>query len=190
MPTPQSENHRRVAEKFSAVVHGVNSSWDGATPVPEWRARDIVGHLVEWFPALLATGSDIRLPDVPSIDDDPVAAWDAHCSNLQALLDDPATTDLVLRNPHFGEVSVPDAVDQFYTPDVFMHTWDLAKATGQDVTLDADTCEAMLDGMKNYEDAMRRSAQYGPRVEVPADSSPQDRLVAFIGRDPAWRRPE
>ena len=32
------------------------------------------------------------------------------------------------------------AVDRFYTTDVFMHTWDLARATGQDDTLDPTLC--------------------------------------------------
>lgn len=65
-----------------------------------------------------------------------------------------------------------------------MHTWDLARATGQDETLDAELCASMLEGMESFEDAMRSSGQYGPRVEVPADADPQTRLLAFIGRDP------
>jgi uncharacterized protein (TIGR03086 family) len=116
-----------------------------------------------------------------------VGAWEAHCAAVQAVLDDPATSTKVLTNPHLGEVPLPDAIDRFYTPDVFMHTWDLARATGQDDTLDADTCAAMLEGMMGFEDAMRSSGQYGPRVNVPDDASVQDRLIAFIGRDPNWR---
>ena len=39
------------------------------------------------------------------------------------------------------------AVDNFYTADVFMHSWDLAQASGQDLALDEDQCAAMLAGM-------------------------------------------
>jgi uncharacterized protein (TIGR03086 family) len=187
MPTPQADNHRRIAGRFSACVHGVGSRWDDPTPVAEWTVRDIVRHLVEWFPAFLASGSDVRLPVVPSVDDDPVGAWEAHRAAVQAVLDDPATSAKVLTNPHLGEVPLPDAIDRFYTADVFMHTWDLARATGQDDTLDADTCAAMLEGMAGFEDAMRGSGQYGRRVEVPDDAPVQDRLIAFIGRNPDWR---
>src|SRR4029453_8223554 len=101
--------------------------------------------------------------------------------------DDPATADLVLRNPHIGEVPLDRAIDQFYTADVFMHTWDLARATGQDDRLDADFCAVLLAGMEPIESVMRSSGQYGARVPVPDDAGPQDRLLGFIGRDPHWR---
>ena len=44
----------------------------------------------------------------------------------------------------------------------------------------------MLSGMERVEDAMRGSGQYGPAVPVPDDADAQTRLIAFIGRDPAW----
>ena len=70
-----------------------------------------------------------------------------------------------------------------------MHTWDLARATGQDDTLDPERCAVMLAGMEPIEDAMRGSGQYGPRVEVPADADAQTRMLGFIGRDPVWEPP-
>jgi uncharacterized protein (TIGR03086 family) len=115
-----------------------------------------------------------------------VAAWHVHAAAVQELLDDPAYAGRMLSNPHLGDVPLPDAVDRFYTADVFMHTWDLARATGQDETLDAETCAAMLAGMEPIEDAMRSSGQYGPRVDVPPDADAQTRMLGFIGRDPNW----
>jgi len=112
-----------------------------------------------------------------------------HREAVQALLDDPATQDRVLANPHTGELPLDRAVDQFYTADVFMHTWDLAKATGQDDGLDADLCGQLLAGMEQFEEAMRSSGQYGARVEVPEDAGPQARMLGFIGRDPYWSPP-
>jgi len=38
--------------------------------------------------------------------------------------------------------------------------------------------------MEAYDEVLRSSGQYGPRVEVPVDSDPQTMLLAFIGRDP------
>ncbi|MDQ3312282.1 MAG: TIGR03086 family protein, partial [Actinomycetota bacterium] len=71
-----------------------------------------------------------------------------------------------------------------YTADVFMHTWDLARATGQDETLDPDRCDEILAGMEPMDEVLRSSGQYGPKVDVPADADVQTRLLAFIGRDP------
>jgi uncharacterized protein (TIGR03086 family) len=145
-------------------------------------ARDVVRHLVEWFPGFLEAGSGVRLPAGPSVDDDPVAAWSAQHDAVQAVLDDPATAGKVLSNRHIGDVPLDQAIDNFYTSDVFMHSWDLARATGQDETLDPDKCAELLAGMEPYEEAMRSSGQYGPRVEVPEDADVQTRMLAFIGR--------
>ena len=41
--------------------------------------------------------------------------------------------------------------------------------------------------MQPIDELLRTSGHYGPRVPVPDDAPAQDRLAAFIGRDPAWR---
>jgi uncharacterized protein (TIGR03086 family) len=105
---------------------------------------------------------------------------------VQALLDDPATPDMALSNPHIGDVPLDQAIDRFYTGDVFLHTWDLARATGQDASLDPQRCAVILAGMEPLDEVLRQSGQYGPRVPVPDDADVQTKLVAFIGRDPAW----
>ena len=71
-----------------------------------------------------------------------------------------------------------------------MHSWDLARATGQSVDLDEDFAAALLGGMRRMEDVLRTSGQYGPPVPVPDDAPVVDRLMGFIGRDPAWRPAE
>ena len=169
--------------------HVPADGWDAPSPVPEWQARDVVRHLVEWFPAFLAGGAGVELTPGPSCDDDPAAAWRHLYDQVVALLEDPTTADKVLSNPHIGEVPLPQAIAQFFTNDVFQHTWDLARATGQDATLDPDRCAMMLAGSEPYEDAMRGSGQYGPRVEVPDDADAQAKLLGFIGRDPNWQPP-
>jgi len=180
-----AERHRQVAGLFTERVSGTRS-WDAPSPVPGWAARDVVRHLTEWFPAFLASGAGIDLPRGPSVDENPVAAWQVHCDGVQAVLDDPATADRELANPHIGRLPLATAIDQFYTADVFMHTWDLARATGQDDRLDPGFCAQLLGGMEQMEQVMRASGQYGPRVEVPGDADTQTRMLGFIGRDPFW----
>jgi uncharacterized protein (TIGR03086 family) len=180
-----AEEHRAVAGVFTERVHGVPAeAWDNASPCEGWRARDVVRHLVEWFPAFLAHGAGVTLPHGPSVDEDPVAAWLVHSDGVQALLDDPATPTRVLEDRHVGALPLDRAVDAFYTGDVFLHTWDLARATGQDERLDPGRCTRMLEQMLPTDDALRASGHYGPRVEVPDDADVQTRLLAFIGRTP------
>lgn len=181
-----ADEYREIAGRFTALVEAVpdDATWNRRSPVPDWTARDVVGHLVEWFPGFLTGGTGIALPQCPGVDDDPVAAWRTLSDGVQALLDDPASAATTLRNPHIGEVPLPEAISRFFTADVFMHTWDLARATGQDETLDPQRCAAMLEGMLPLDDLLRSSGQYGPRVEVADDADAQTRLLAFIGRDP------
>ena len=180
-----AENHRRHAATFTDRVEGVpRDGWDSPAPVEGWVARDVVRHLVGWFPGFLESGSGIRLPAGPSVDENPAGAWAVHRDAVQALLDDPATAGRVFSDPHVGELPLPEAVDRFYTVDVFMHTWDLARATGQDETLDPETCRRLYEGMRPMDELLRSSGQYGPRVPVPDDADPQTKLLAFIGRRP------
>lgn len=180
-----SERHRTIAADFTAAVAQV-PDWDAPTPVAQWRARDVVGHLVGWLPGFLE-GGGVSLPAVPAADDGPAAAWAAHAAAVQALLDDPTTAERSFDRPHVPAQPLGQAIDSFYTADVFMHTWDLARAAGASVALDPELCSQLVEGMAEIEDLMRGSGHYGPAVPVPADADPQNRLVAFIGRDPAWQ---
>ncbi|MEU4564240.1 TIGR03086 family metal-binding protein [Actinoplanes sp. NPDC023936] len=178
-----ADRHRRIAGEFTARVQGVKD-WHSPAPVDGWTARDVVRHLVEWLPGFL--GSSATLPPARSVDEDPAGAWQAHADGVQALLDDPAAAGRTFTNPHIGEMPLASAIDRFYTSDVFMHTWDLARATGQHDRLDPGFSALLLGGMEPMEQIIRSSGQYGPRVPVPDDADAQTRLLGFIGRDPNW----
>jgi uncharacterized protein (TIGR03086 family) len=188
LPEQPAERHREIAGAFTERVLAARD-WDAPAPVAGWAARDVVRHLVDWLPAFLADGAGLALPRGASVDDDPVDAWRVHAEGVQALLDDPETANAVFAHPKVGEWPLGVAIDRFYTTDVFFHTWDLARATGQDDRLDPDACAELLAGMEPIEELLRSSGQYGPRVLVPDDAGAQARLIGFIGRDPAWRPP-
>ncbi len=96
-----AERHRQVGGLFTDRVRGTRF-WDAPSPVAGWGARDIVRHLTQWLPGFLSAGAAVELPSGPPVDDDPVAAWQIHCAAVQAVLDDPATADRALANPHIG----------------------------------------------------------------------------------------
>jgi uncharacterized protein (TIGR03086 family) len=177
-----AEEHRSIAARFAAIADKASpGDWDSPSPVPEWSARDVVGHLVEWLPGFLGR-------DLPTVDlADPAAAWRARAEEIQRLIEE--SGDELMQNRHVGELRLADAIDRFYTSDVFMHSWDLARALGQEPDLDEARSAELLAGMEQMEEVLRSSGQYGAPVEVPAGASVQDRLMAFIGRDPSWRRP-
>ena len=184
IPTEPAAEHRSIAGTFAERVRAVSpQTWDDQAPVPGWTARDVVRHLLDWFPGFLAAGADIDLPPGPSADDDPVAAWEHHARAVQQVLDEEAPGSR-FAHPRLPEMPLGQAISRFYTNDVFMHTWDLARATGQDERLDEDRCRELYEGMLPLDDVLRQSGQYGPKVPVSDDAGWQTRLLAFIGRTP------
>jgi uncharacterized protein (TIGR03086 family) len=181
--TTAAMDHRVTAAHFTELVRGT-TDWSAPAPVPDWAARDVVRHLIEWLTGFVHSGAGVTLTPGPPVDTDPVGAWAVHVASVQALLDDPDSAAVMFTNPHTGSMPLPDAIATFYTSDVFLHSWDLARATGQDERLDPDRCAAMLAAMLPMDELLRTSGQYGPRVDVPDDADPQTKLLAFIGRDP------
>lgn len=182
--TGPAQRHAQDAARFTELTESASAGdWTRPSPVAEWTALDVVRHLVEW-PRGFLRGAGIELPAL-TVDADPAGAWKQHVADIQAILDDPAGR--VLSNPHTGDRPVDEAIDQFYTNDVWMHSWDLAKALGREPDLGEERCAATLAGMKPMESLLRDSGQFGPAVLVADEAPAQDRLMGFLGRDPAWR---
>jgi uncharacterized protein (TIGR03086 family) len=158
-------------------------AWENPAPCEGWVARDVVRHLVEWLPGFFFTTWDVEAPSIPSVDDDPAAAWAAVDGAIQAGLDNPTIADAERDTP-LGPATFVATIDQICTDDVLVHTWDLARATGLDETLDPDEVHRYVSGMEQWDNVMRQSEHYGSRVEVPEDADEQTRLIAFTGRQP------
>ncbi|MFC7464642.1 TIGR03086 family metal-binding protein [Brachybacterium sp. GCM10030252] len=183
---PPDAKYRAISDRFTETVGGVKD-WDAPTPVAEWRARDVVDHLVTWLPAMIHGGSDVRFSAGPSADDDPVGAWNHLDRQVRELFEDPAAAQHLHSNPHTGQDRpVPDVVDSVFTGDVFFHTWDLARSSGQDDALDPDMVHEALAGMSAMEEMLRSSGQFGQQQPVPQEATEQEKLFAFLGRDPRW----
>src|SRR6476469_1624608 len=179
-----ADRFRDVAGTFTETAQRVpDDAWDNPAPCEGWVARDVVGHMVEWMPSFL-DDAPIDFPDGPNVADDPVGAWVALRDALQAALDDRAVATRTFTHPHVGTHTIEDAVGVFFLGDILVHTWDLARAAGLEVTLDPDEVHALLTGLETMEEVLRASGQYGPRVEVPAAADEQTRLIAFTGRHP------
>jgi uncharacterized protein (TIGR03086 family) len=184
-----ADRYRVVARGFTERATAVPpAAWDQPSPCEGWVARDIVRHLVEWLPAFLRAGASIDLPGGPPVDDDPIAAWIAMSDGVQAVLDDPATSRREFAHEQAGRHAVDAAIEQFFLPDVLVHTWDLARAAGLDETLERAEVHRLVAGFDvidpALDSAMRASGQFGARVAVAHDADEQTRLLAFMGRRP------
>jgi uncharacterized protein (TIGR03086 family) len=179
-----SERYTKVAAQFTERVTAVpEGAWDNPAPCDGWVARDVVRHLVNWVPGFFSSYAALELPTGPSVDQDPVAAWNALDDALRAAFDDReiATREFEMRGASY---TIEQAINTFCTNDIVLHTWDLARATGLDETLDADEVHALFVSMEPLDEMLRQSGEYGPRVAVPEDADEQTKLIAFVGRQP------
>ncbi len=184
MTSDVARRYDTVAATFTARAREVPAAaWGNPAPCEGWVARDVVRHLVEWVPAFFSGYAGVDLAPGPSVDDDPVGAWESLDRGLRGLLDDPAVAGRPTSSPG-GEATVEEAVDRFVTGDLLVHTWDLARAAGLDETLDADEVRRGLESMAGIGDVLVASGHYQPATAVADDADEQTRLIALTGRTP------
>lgn len=179
-------NHwRTLAGTFTERTRGVpDGAWDNPSPCDGWVARDIVRHLVEWVPPFLKAGADISIEGIPPVDADPAGAWAHLDDRIRSILDADDVSEQDFDHPQAGQHPLDVAIDRFILGDVFIHTWDLSRSTGQDETLDPDMVDNMLEGLAALGDALQQSGQYGPQQTVPETADNQTKLLALTGRQP------
>lgn len=174
---------RDIVGRFEAVAAGFTAEvlrvtdWDAATPCAGWAASDIVNHILTWYPTNLRN-ADI---DLEVTGDTPAARWFSFVAAVRTLLTDDRATATFHSGPDEGR-TVTQATNGFLLPDIFMHTWDLARSQGRDVVLDADYAARNLAGLQSMGEALQETGQFGPPVTPPADATPGEQLMAYVGR--------
>jgi len=183
------DHHRRAIEHLGELVRATPpGAWYRPTPCDDWNVRDLVGHVVGenlWAPSLLegTTIDDVgdRF-DGDVVGDDPVGAWDRSSGGALAAA---AATDLdTTVHLSFGDFPAAEYLWQL-TVDAVVHGWDLARATGQDETIDPEVAAACLSWFGPNEDAYRHAGAIGPAVAVAEGGDAASELVARFGRDPS-----
>jgi cystathionine beta-synthase len=185
-----AQRYRRRADAFQSTAAAVPSDrWSAPSPCADWDARGVLGHIVDMHAAMLAPLGRSLSP-APSLEEDPVAAFISARADVEALLDDPATSSREIGSP-MGPTTVERHVDEVASADMIVHRWDLARAAGLDDTIDPAEVDAMLPTAESMPEVMRTPGAFGPDivvfgplVELPPDASKQDRLLGLLGRDP------
>jgi uncharacterized protein (TIGR03086 family) len=192
-----ADRYRRRADAFEVKVVSVRpDQWSDPSPCEKWTARDVVRHIIDMHGVILRPFGRSLSP-APSVDDDPVGAFRAARADVEAILDDPSLAAQECDTPT-GRMTAEQHIDQVVSDDLPLHGWDLARATSQDDTMDPEDVERAWSAMRALPDDLLAKFRtpgafgpgvevFGPEVEAGAGASPQDRLLAFIGRDPRWR---
>jgi uncharacterized protein (TIGR03086 family) len=149
------------------------------TPCPAFDVSQLVDHVIGWSASFAARLSGHDLDGDPN-------AWHAGPDPRSDLHDLGATIVARYRAGGPATEKLPIAV---LLMDYQVHGWDLAVATGQEVAYPAHATERALEAGRVMMKPEYRGADtgFGPEVDPPAGSTILEDLVAFLGRDPAWR---
>jgi len=183
--------------QLRALLLGVDDDeLTGATPCPGWTVAALLDHLMGLSYAF--TQAARKRTDVPGADGPPPQPSAEHLSRhwrfrLPVLLEDLATA---WKDPaawtgtaQAGGVTMPATVlGTVVMNELFMHSWDLARATGQEYAADPRTLETLIEFLSQGP-AEGTPGLFGPVVPVEGEATLLDQAVALAGRRADWRPP-
>lgn len=193
-----ADRYARLADGFLARIHHVPPErWDAPSPCAGWTARDVVAHVVNGHRGILAAvhgrapvaahGVAVApMAEAPTVapGTDLAAAFGASRDAVLAALQDPATAGLRLPGGPLGPVPLEDAVDVIGALELLGHTWDLARATGGDETLDPQDVTRTHEALLAHDAALRATGAFHPGVPGPEGADAQTAFLCFTGRRP------
>lgn len=185
----------RVTRRTKEVASGVTQAQaTDATPCSQWSVLDLFNHLIGGleFTAGCITGNvpDIRPNEAESSyrDETDIAvlirAYHTAVDRALELAGNPGALERTAMTP-FGEMPVARIMVGTVL-DQLVHCWDLAQATGQDTSLDNGMVEFAYGMLVSggFADMGRQAGFVGPEISVPDDSSLQDKMIGYMGRQP------
>lgn len=182
--------YRQSVEFWKGMVRGVSDEWAAPTPCTEWDVRALVNHVVgedRWTKPLV---DGRTIADVGDRFDGDLLGDDPKPFAMAAA--DEAITAVAERLPASGKVHLSygeDDIEEYVwqlVADHLIHGWDLAAATGQSRTLDAEIVDEVAAWFRDREDMYRSGGAIAARPESPIAGDPQADLLIAFGRDPHW----
>jgi uncharacterized protein (TIGR03086 family) len=178
-----------ASAEFERVVRQLPAdAWNRMTP-SDITVRELVEHVVvgNRFTALLLAGVERdaarSMLTGNQLGDDPVAAV-VESARRQADAFAAAPPGQPVAGPK-GEIPAA-AFQRLRLVDLVVHAWDLLRAARLDETLDPQVVAGLMELVEPHLDDILAFGAYGagPSGTLPADASPQDRLLDWFGRRP------
>lgn len=183
MPNP-IEVYELAVRQARKIIGGVKpTQLAQPTPCAYWTIQGLMAHMVQ-APVAFAEFLEKGTPPVPGVlaRDASAQAFDAATAKALAAAKAPGALAKKATTPA-GEMTAGQFM-MVVAADLCIHTWDLAKATGQDTRLDPKLAETSYAVFSPFAQYGRQGGAFGPEVKVPASASTQDKLLGMTGRKP------
>ncbi|WP_250009453.1 TIGR03086 family metal-binding protein [Actinoplanes sp. M2I2] len=165
------------------------------TPCPGWSVATILDHLMGLSVAFTQAAHKRADDPVTASAPEPSALhltrhWR---SRLPVLLEDLANS---WKDPaawtgtsQAGGVTMPAAaLGHVAMNELIMHSWDLARGTGQEYFVDPRMLEPLIEFLAQGP-AEGTPGLFGPVLPIDDEATPLDQALALTGRDAKWRPP-
>jgi uncharacterized protein (TIGR03086 family) len=206
-PTDPRSIFTTAVETAEATIRAVRPDQLGdPTPCDEYDVRTLMGHMLTVLGRVAALGDGLNPMAIPLItegtpDHGWSEAWKIAAQSTARAWSDDATLDRLMVLPWVTAPGV--AILNSYTSELTVHTWDLAKATGQQPAWDPQAIAISIEASRRLLppgdreaafEAMRpnlppemagRARPFANPTEPFADAAPIDQLVAWYGRQPS-----
>jgi len=177
------ERFDRAAATATTVVDAIKpEQYDDPTPCTDWTVRQLLNHLTggtKMFTVMVAGGEPVdRAAD--HVGPDHAASFRAAIAGLRAAFAADGALEGLYNGP-LGEM--PGAMlARLRVNEMMVHSWDLAKATGQSTDLAPDLAAECIEDIRRVQEAGRAQPMFAPMQAIPADATVADQLAATAGR--------
>jgi uncharacterized protein (TIGR03086 family) len=177
----ETDRFELVAAGFDQRVRAVPAGqWDAQSPCADWKANDVVAHVVGNYRSMAAEATGVESTPMGP-DEDPVQAWTDAYGRMRDMMKDPEIMAKTVNGPT-GPTQFEQMLGGLVAMDTHIHTWDLARAVGGDERLDVNVVRYARGVLEPVDDMLRRPGVFGPKLEPPAGADEQTQLLYFLGR--------
>lgn len=182
-----------AVRQLKVLLDGVtDDQLSDRTPCSAYTVGDLLDHVmglaIAFWDAAAKTSADVSAEPPEASGANLPADWRERLpERLDAVANAWADPEAWTGEARAGGVTMPAEVMGIVALDeIVVHSWDLARATGQPFECDARSAEALFGLLSQSSDEDNQNGLFGPIVRVPADAPLLHRVIGLTGRDPAW----
>ncbi len=185
-----------VRESVKVVEQVAAADLSRPTPCAGWTLRDLLTHMATQhygFAAASTGDGDLAQWHQRDLGEDPVAFYRTSADHVLAAFAADGVLDRQFPLPEIPRAPAFPARQaiSFHFIDYVVHSWDVARTLGLDVTFNQPVLDVALAVAKAVPDGKSRlvpGAAFAPSLDWPGGTT-LDHILATLGRSPAWQPP-
>ena len=179
------------AEAARVVGNVPHNALDTPTPCGDWDLRTLLNHTILWtsYSAERRAHGESVAEELMNKDftADPGFREDYARQIGQAVRAWSAPEAWAGTRNVMGDATPAADVGAMLLMETGLHGWDVARATGQEFTVDDRTAKALEDVVSAQAELFRKYQGFADAVEPPKNATAFERALTLSGRDPDWK---